>query len=64
MVIFTAWIVFILLEQKKLKHIKKVCESKDFCHVVMPSEDTTILKSNQYQKSDKAPDNLINLINA
>ena len=55
MVIFTVWTVSILLEQKKLKHIKKVCENKDFCHAVMPSEDTTILKSNQYQKSDQAP---------
>ena len=34
---------------------KKVCENKDFCNVVMPSEDTKILEFNQYQKSDKAP---------
>ena len=28
---------------------------KDFCNVIMPSEDTKILEFNQYQKSDKAP---------
>ena len=39
---------------KLLSH-KKVCENKDFCNVVMPSEDTKILKFNQYQKSVKAP---------
>ena len=50
------WIFFILLEQKnKLESHKSVCESKD---VIMPSEDTTILELNQYQKSDKAPFNI------
>ena len=34
---------------------KKVCEKKDFCNVIMPSEDAKILVFNQYQKSDKAP---------
>ena len=34
---------------------KKVCENKDFCNVVMPSEDSKILEFNQYQKSDKEP---------
>ena len=34
---------------------KKICENKDFCNVVMPSEGTKILEFNQYQKSDKAP---------
>ena len=34
---------------------KKVCQNKDFCNVIMPSEDTKILEFNQYQKSDKAP---------
>ena len=55
MVIFIAWIVFIVLEQKKLELDKKVCKNKDFCSVTMPSEDTKILEFNQYQKSDKAP---------
>ena len=32
----------------------KVFENKDFCNILMPSEDTQILELNQYQKSDKA----------
>ena len=32
-----------------------LCENKDFCNVIMPSEDTKILLFNQYQKSNKAP---------
>ena len=51
MVIFIVWIVFILLEQKT----KKVCQNKDFCNIVMLSEDTKILEFNQHNKSDKAP---------
>ena len=39
----------------KLKLHKKVCENKDFCNMIMPSEDTKILELNQYQKSDTAP---------
>ena len=31
-----------------------MCKNKDICNVIMPSEDTKILKFNQYQKSDKA----------
>ena len=38
----------------KLKSHKKVCKNKDFCNV-MPSENTKILKFNQYHKSDNAP---------
>ena len=34
--------------------IKKVCENKDFCTIVMLSEDTKTLKFLQFQKSDKA----------
>ena len=41
--------------EKKCESYKKVCENKDFCNVVMPSEDTKILEFNKYQKSDKAP---------
>ena len=41
--------------EKKLELHKKVCENKDFCNVIMPSEDIKILESNQYQKPDKAP---------
>ena len=32
-----------------------MCENKDFCTVIMPSEDTKILQFNQYQTCDKAP---------
>ena len=39
-------------ENKRESH-RKVYENKDFCNVVMPSEDTKIF--NQYQKSDKIP---------
>ena len=34
---------------------KRVCENKDFCNIVMSSEDTKKLEFNQYQKSDQAP---------
>ena len=34
---------------------KNLYENKDFFYVIMPSEDTKRLESNQYQKSDKAP---------
>ena len=40
---------------KKLELHKKLCENKDFCNVIMLSEDTKILEFNQYRKSDKAP---------
>ena len=49
MAIFIVWIVFIPLEKKnKLESHKKVCENKNFCNVIMPSEDTKILEFNQY----------------
>ena len=41
--------------KSKLQSHKTVCENKDFCNIIMPSEDTKILEFNQYQKSDKAP---------
>ena len=41
-------------ENKRESH-EKVYENKDFCNVVMLSEDNKILQFNQYQKSDKAP---------
>ena len=34
--------------KNKLGSHKKVCESKDFCNAVMPSEETRILEFNQY----------------
>ena len=39
--------------KNKLESRKRICENKDFCSIIMPSEDTKILKFNQYQKSDK-----------
>ena len=41
--------------KNKCESHKKVCENKDFCNVIMPSENTKILELNKYQKSDKAP---------
>ena len=41
--------------KNKLESHKKVCKNKNFCDIIMPSEDTKILEFNQYQKSDKAP---------
>ena len=49
MVIFTAWIVFIPLEQKTNLNRIKLCENKDFCNVIMPFEDTKILEFNQFE---------------
>ena len=41
--------------RKKLESQKRVCENKEFCNVIMPSEDKKMLEFTQYQKSDKAP---------
>ena len=41
--------------KNKLELHKKVCENKDFCNVIMPSEDTKTSELNEYQKPDKAP---------
>ena len=38
---------------KKIKSYQS-CENKDFCNIVMPSEDIEILEFNQYQKFVKA----------
>ena len=35
----------------KIESHKTVCENKDFCYVVIPSEDTKILEFSQFQKS-------------
>ena len=40
--------------KSKLECHKKVCDNKDFCLVLMPSEDTKILEFSLYQKSDEA----------
>ena len=39
--------------KNKLELHKKLCENKNFCDVVMPSEDTKVLEFNQYQMFDK-----------
>ena len=42
---FFVWIAFIFLQQKThVDRVKKVCENKDFCKVIMPSEDIIIEK--------------------
>ena len=41
--------------KNKLELHKKVCENKDFCNLIIPSEDTKILEFNQNQISDKSP---------
>ena len=41
--------------KNNLKSHKEACENKDFCSIIMPSQDTKILEFGQYQKSDKAP---------
>ena len=41
--------------ENKLESHEKACKNKDFCNVIMPSDDTKILEFNQYQKSDNAP---------
>ena len=44
------------MQQKETLELhKKVYEIKDFCNIVMLSEDTKILEFNQYQNYDKAP---------
>ena len=39
--------------ENKLKSHEKVCKNKDFCGIVMPSENNSILQFNQYMMSDK-----------
>ena len=39
----------------KLQSHERVCENKEFCNIIMPSEDTKMLELSQYQKPDKAP---------
>ena len=40
--------------KNKLRSHKKVCTNKDFCNIIMPSDDIETLEFNQYQKFDKA----------
>ena len=41
-------------KNKLLSH-KNVFENKDFCNILMPSEDTKILEFNRHKKSDQVP---------
>ena len=34
--------------ENKLQSHKRLCENKDFCSIIMPSENTKILEFNQY----------------
>ena len=40
--------------ENKIKSHEKVCENKNFCGIVMPTENEK-LEFNQYMKSDKMP---------
>ena len=40
--------------EDKLIYYEKICKTKDFCGIVMPSEKDKILEFNQYTKSEKA----------
>ena len=41
--------------ENKFQLHQRVCTNKDFCNIIMPSDDTKILEFNQYLNSDKAP---------
>ena len=43
-----------LRPKNKLESHNKVRDNKDFCNILIPSEETKILDFNQYQKFDKA----------
>ena len=47
--------ISIINRNNKLELHKKVCKNKDFCNLIMPSEDAEILEFNQHQKSGKVP---------
>ena len=38
-----------------MKHVKKICENHDHCHVEMPAKDNNTIKYNQGEKSIKLP---------
>ena len=41
--------------ENKLKYHEKVCNNKDFCGIVVPSQKDIILEFNPYMKSNKMP---------
>ena len=42
-----------LITESKIKFHEKVCKNKDFCGIVISSQNKNVLKFNQYIKSDK-----------
>ena len=40
--------------KNNLESLRRICENKDFCKIVMPSEDIKIFEFGQYKKSEKA----------
>ena len=46
---------FFCNKKKKLESHKELCKKKDFCNVLISSEDSKILEFDQCQKSDKSP---------
>ena len=46
---------YVFATENKFQSYKRLFENKDFFNIIMPFEDTKMLKFNQYQKSDKAP---------
>ena len=41
--------------KNKFESYRKSCENKDFCNVILSTEDTKMLQFNQYQEPDKVP---------
>ena len=53
MVIFMSELSSLLQNKTQTWVRKKVCENKDFCYVVMRSEDIKIVEFTKYNKYDK-----------
>ena len=49
MVTFNVRIPFFLFKQKRLETQKRVFKNKDFCNIIMPSEDAKTLEFNLYK---------------
>ena len=47
--------LFSFTTKNKFQSHKRACENKNFCNIIMLSQNTKILEFNQYHKSDKAP---------
>ena len=55
LLIYCLYCFHAFITKNKLELDKRVIENKDFCNVIMPSEDIKILEFNQYQKSGIEP---------